>query len=184
MKLPPFLLDHWISKYDFADPPIAFNLASSTGPRWSLESLSRLGGASLDLASTVMGYAPAEGSRPLREAVADFHGADPDWVVVTTGASEALLILFCLLERDHGNLVVPDPGYPAYGAMAQASRLAVRTYALSADANFAQSADTVKQGASRAFNTADGYVHESPWIAIGLAAVVGAVAGILVARRS
>jgi ElaB/YqjD/DUF883 family membrane-anchored ribosome-binding protein len=48
----------------------------------------------------------------------------------------------------------------------------------------AQGADTVKQGASRAFTSADGYVRESPWIAIGLAAVVGAVAGILVARRS
>jgi len=48
----------------------------------------------------------------------------------------------------------------------------------------AEGADTVKQGASRAFDTADVYVRESPWIAIGLAAVVGAVAGILVARRS
>jgi ElaB/YqjD/DUF883 family membrane-anchored ribosome-binding protein len=48
----------------------------------------------------------------------------------------------------------------------------------------AEGADTVKQGASRAFTSADGYVRESPWIAIGLAAVVGAVAGILVARRS
>jgi ElaB/YqjD/DUF883 family membrane-anchored ribosome-binding protein len=48
----------------------------------------------------------------------------------------------------------------------------------------AEGAGTVKQGASRAFTSADGYVHESPWIAIGLAAVVGAVAGILVARRS
>jgi len=33
MELPPFLLDHWLSAYDFAEPPIAFNLASSTGPR-------------------------------------------------------------------------------------------------------------------------------------------------------
>jgi aspartate/methionine/tyrosine aminotransferase len=143
MNLPPFLLDHWISKYDFADPPITFNLASSTGPRWSLEGLSRLGGARLDLASIVMGYAPADGSGPLREAVAGFHGADPDCVVMTTGASEALLILFCLLQRERGNLVIPDPGYPAYGAMAQASRLSARTYGLSAEADFAQTAEAV-----------------------------------------
>ena len=31
---------------------------------------------------------------------------------------------------------------------------------------------------------ADGYVRESPWAAVGLAALVGAVVGILVARRS
>lgn len=48
----------------------------------------------------------------------------------------------------------------------------------------AQGADTVKRGAQRAFSGADDYVRESPWVAIGLAAVVGAVAGILVARRS
>lgn len=48
----------------------------------------------------------------------------------------------------------------------------------------AESADTVKRGAQRAFGGADDYVRESPWVAIGLAAVVGAVAGILVARRS
>jgi len=45
-------------------------------------------------------------------------------------------------------------------------------------------ADTVKRSAQRALSSADDYVRESPWAAIGLAAVVGAVAGILVARRS
>jgi ElaB/YqjD/DUF883 family membrane-anchored ribosome-binding protein len=48
----------------------------------------------------------------------------------------------------------------------------------------AEGADTVKRSAQRAFSGADDYVRESPWVAIGLAAVVGAVAGILVARRS
>ncbi len=47
-----------------------------------------------------------------------------------------------------------------------------------------QGADTLKRGAQKAFDGADDYVRESPWVAIGLAAVVGAVAGILVARRS
>ena len=31
---------------------------------------------------------------------------------------------------------------------------------------------------------ADDYVRESPWVAVGFAAAVGAVVGILVARRS
>jgi ElaB protein len=48
----------------------------------------------------------------------------------------------------------------------------------------AEGADTVKRRAQRAFSGADDYVRESPWVAIGLAAAVGAVAGILVARRS
>jgi len=95
MDLPSFKLDHWLSKYDFATPPITHNLASSTGPRWTVGELRALGdGVSVE--DTILSYAPPEGGRALREAVADFHGADPDWVVTTTGASEALSILFCL----------------------------------------------------------------------------------------
>jgi aspartate/methionine/tyrosine aminotransferase len=143
MHLPPFLLDHWIAKYDFADPPIAYNLASSTGPRWTVDQLTQLGAAPLELADTVMSYAPAEGSRKLREAVADFHGVDPDWVVITTGSSEALSVFLCLSERPGGNLVMPDPAYPAYAAMAQVWRLATRGYPLSAASDFVQTAETV-----------------------------------------
>jgi ElaB/YqjD/DUF883 family membrane-anchored ribosome-binding protein len=50
--------------------------------------------------------------------------------------------------------------------------------------SLAGSADTLKRQAQRALSGADDYVRESPWAAVGLAAVVGAVAGILVARRS
>jgi aspartate/methionine/tyrosine aminotransferase len=147
MDLPPFLLDHWLAKYDFADPPIAYNLASSTGPRWTLDALLALGpdGDDLrpDLGTLTLSYAPPEGSHALRAAIADFHGVDPDWVVVTTGASEALSVLFCLAERAGGHVLIPDPAYPAYAAMAQAWRLGVRTYALDRADGFAQRADPI-----------------------------------------
>jgi len=48
----------------------------------------------------------------------------------------------------------------------------------------AQGSDTVRRQAQRAAATADDYVRESPWQAVGIAALVGAVVGILVARRS
>jgi aspartate/methionine/tyrosine aminotransferase len=143
MDLPPFLLDHWLAKHDFADPPIAYNLASSTGPRWTLDALLALGGTSPDLGALTLSYAPPEGSRALREAVADFHGVDPDWVVITTGASEALSVLLCLAERAGGHVLIPDPAYPAYAAMAQAWRLGVREYALDSADGFAQRADPI-----------------------------------------
>ncbi len=54
----------------------------------------------------------------------------------------------------------------------------------SAKESLAGRADTVKRHAQKVASTADGYVRESPWAAVGLAAVVGAVVGILVARRS
>lgn len=54
----------------------------------------------------------------------------------------------------------------------------------SAKEALADGADTLRRQAQRAVSEADDYVHESPWAAVGLAALVGAVVGILVARRS
>ncbi|MGA2343383.1 MAG: DUF883 family protein [Steroidobacteraceae bacterium] len=46
------------------------------------------------------------------------------------------------------------------------------------------SAETLRRQAQRAVSGADDYVRESPWIAVGAAALIGALVGILVARRS
>ena len=53
----------------------------------------------------------------------------------------------------------------------------------SAKDSLADGAATLRNKAQRAVSGADDYVHESPWAAVGLAALVGAVVGILVARR-
>jgi aspartate/methionine/tyrosine aminotransferase len=147
MDLPPFLLDHWLSKYDFAQPPIALNLASSTGPRWSVGDLLALGGAGVDLAATVLSYAPPDGGHALHEAIADFHGVAPDMVVATTGSSEALSIVLCLQARAGGNVVIPDPAYPAYAALAKAWGLGVRPYTLVPGKGFVQQAEAVLNAA-------------------------------------
>ena len=137
MQLPPFTLDHWLSRHDFAVPPIAFNLASSTGPRWSVGDLAQCSEVPLALDNVVLSYAPPQGSAQVRAAVAAFHAVDPEWVVMTTGASEALSILFCLASRSAANIVVPDPGYPAYAALAQTAGMGVRSYGLMDGTGFA-----------------------------------------------
>jgi len=48
----------------------------------------------------------------------------------------------------------------------------------------AEGADTARSRAQQAMSGADDYVRESPWVAVGVAAAVGAVVGILMARRS
>jgi ElaB/YqjD/DUF883 family membrane-anchored ribosome-binding protein len=45
-------------------------------------------------------------------------------------------------------------------------------------------ADTLRRQAQNAATTADDFVHDSPWQAVGVAALVGAVVGILATRRS
>ncbi len=143
VDLPPFALDHWLSAHDFATPPIAYNLASSTGPRWSVADLCALGDAPLAIDDTILSYAPPEGGAPLRAAIAAFHDTDPDTVIATAGASEALSILFCLGARPGANIILPDPGYPAYAAVAQAWGLSTRAYRLDREAGFAQRADAI-----------------------------------------
>lgn len=50
--------------------------------------------------------------------------------------------------------------------------------------SLAESADTLRQHAQRVAGSADDYVRDSPWQAVGVAALIGAVVGILVTRRS
>ncbi len=50
--------------------------------------------------------------------------------------------------------------------------------------SLADSAVSLRRRAQQAASTADDYVRDSPWQAVGMAALVGAVVGILATRRS
>jgi ElaB/YqjD/DUF883 family membrane-anchored ribosome-binding protein len=54
----------------------------------------------------------------------------------------------------------------------------------SAKETLGEGTEALRRQAQRAVSGADDYVRDSPWAAVGLAALVGAVVGILVARRS
>jgi aspartate/methionine/tyrosine aminotransferase len=143
MDLPPFLLDQWLAAHQFVSPPIAYDLAASTGPRWAVRELLSLGEDRPALEGLSIGYAPSEGSRALREAIGAFYGIDSEWVTVTTGGSEALSILMCLSSRPGGNVVLPHPGFSAFVAMAGAWGLGVKRYVLDRDQQFRQSVDDI-----------------------------------------
>jgi len=123
-----------MSAYDSATPPIRYNLASSTGPVWTFGELLRLGGPELqsEMERMRVTYVPAEGSLALREQIGRLHDVDPDSVVVTMGASEALMLLMCWAGGGGGSVLLPAPGYPATEAMARAFDLTIRRYELHA----------------------------------------------------
>lgn len=50
--------------------------------------------------------------------------------------------------------------------------------------SLADGAEVIRQHAQDVASTADDYVRDRPWQAVGIAALVGAVVGILAARRS
>ena len=111
MQLKPFLLDMWLAAYEH---DIEFNLASSEGPRWTLNKI-------LSLASEeerqrflnhTLAYSRPEGADGLRAAIADMHDVDVETVQVVTGASEALVILMWMAAEAGANVVLPQPGYP------------------------------------------------------------------------
>ena len=151
MHLPPFLLDQWLAAHEFASPPIRYNLASSTGPPWTFGELLALGDGDLkkELSELGVSYVPPEGTEALRRAIAELHDVAPDWVVVTTGASEALSALFCLAAEPGASIVVPNPGFPGFAAMAGAWGLKVTTYELERKTGFAQTADLVLAAVNR-----------------------------------
>ena len=147
VELPPFLLDRWIEQKHAPDSAIEYDLASSTGPVWTLRELLALsGGNELDaLLDTPISYTSATGTPALRAAIAALEGVEPDAVQVVTGASEALLILFFLAAEPGANVVLPNPGFPANTALAESLGIAVRYYNLRAANRFRIDPDEIRR---------------------------------------
>lgn len=148
MELKPFLLDIWLDRYEH---DIEFNLASSEGPRWTLNEI-------LSLASEEerqrflnhkLTYSRPAGAEGLRATIAEMQGVDVDTVQVVTGASEALLILFWLAAEAGANVVLPQPGYPPFSALPQSLGIEIRYYAVRKENGFRIDLDEIKQLADR-----------------------------------
>ena len=61
-----------------------------------------------------LGYTPTLGIPELRQKIAEYHNANPDNVVVTTGSSGAFVALFLAVLNPGDTIVMTRPGYPAY----------------------------------------------------------------------
>jgi aspartate/methionine/tyrosine aminotransferase len=137
MKLRPFLLDQWLEQANEPSSPVEFDLAASTGPRWRLRELLALEpGAHERLLDEDVLYTPPAGLAELRGSIAAAHGVDPEHVQVTTGASEALLILFYLAASPGANVVMPAPCFPAKSALAESLGIETRFYRLRRENQF------------------------------------------------
>jgi len=147
MKLKPFLLDQWLNEHEFADPPVEFNLASSTGPIWTLRELTQSLGEDFGerLLETHLVYGEAAGGHALRQAIGRMAGVSPDSVVVTTGASEALWILFLLASEGGANVLAPLPCFPTMNEAPRALGLELRHYRLRREDGFRIDLDEIEK---------------------------------------
>jgi aspartate/methionine/tyrosine aminotransferase len=147
MQLPPFLLDQWLEQKFHADPPIEYDLASSTGPVWTLRELLALdGGETGDrLADIALSYTSPAGTPELREAIGRMHGVGPEHVQVVTGGAEGLLLLFYLAAEPGANVVLPEPAFPTNVSLAESLGIDVRRYRLRAENGFRIDPDEVRR---------------------------------------
>ncbi|MBV8460715.1 MAG: pyridoxal phosphate-dependent aminotransferase, partial [Candidatus Eremiobacteraeota bacterium] len=112
MKLARFMLEEWLEGH--RDPSIRFYLGGSTGPVWTVRELLELDGAgSLEqLMDADVVYAPSIGSESLRQAIAQMQSVPDEYVLVFTGAAEALAHIVAAVAEPGANVVVPFPCFP------------------------------------------------------------------------
>ncbi len=146
MKLEPFLLDQWLEQKSARESPIEFDLASSTGPPWTVRELSQLlpPDEQQRLLDTLLVYSPATGGDELREAIAEMQGVAAEHVQVVTGAAEALLILFFLAAEPGANIILPFPCFPPMAALPQSFGIETRFYHLRREQHFRIDVDEIK----------------------------------------
>ncbi|MFZ0941362.1 MAG: aminotransferase class I/II-fold pyridoxal phosphate-dependent enzyme [Candidatus Sulfotelmatobacter sp.] len=135
MQLRPFLLDMWLDRYEH---DIEFNLASSEGPRWTLNEILNLANEEerQRFMNHKLAYSRPAGADGLRAAIADMQDVSIDAIQVVTGASEALLVLFWLASEAGANVVLPQPGYPPFSALPESLGIEIRHYGVRKENNF------------------------------------------------
>lgn len=82
-------------------------------------------------------YSDNLGLPETRRAVANHYGVDPEQTMITCGVQEALAVaIFGLVERGD-EVLVPDPGFPAYPNLVRAAGAKPVPYSLDPDRGFA-----------------------------------------------
>ncbi len=82
------------------------------------------------------GYGPTPGLPELRAAIAAFHCATPEEVLVTAGSEEALYALIHAWLEPGDALLMSDPGFVAYRSLAELAGAEALTYPLDAANRF------------------------------------------------
>ena len=130
-QLPPFRLERWFAEFEFV--PGMRNLAASGPFAMTTRELLELENAEttaryLDLE---LDYIENPGSKSLRQAVADqYTTLDAGDIRITSGASEALLLLIWTMVTPGMNIVIEEPCYGNVPGIAQSLGIEVRRLSL------------------------------------------------------
>lgn len=127
MQLKPFLLDAWLDQYEHN---VEFDLAASTGPRWTVNDILALGDDATRhrFLNHDLVYSRVAGADSLREAIAEMQRVTIETIQVVTGAAEALLAVMWLAAEPGANVVLPLPGFAPFSALPESLGLETRFY--------------------------------------------------------
>lgn len=131
-QLPPFSLERWFTEFEFV--PGMRNLAASgpfavkTGELLEMEGVE----TTAQYLNLGLDYIENPGSESLRQGVAGLYSTlNASDVRITSGASEALLLLTWTLAEQGMNIVIEEPCYGNVPGIAQSLGIEVRRLALS-----------------------------------------------------
>jgi len=97
-----------------------------------------------------LGYTPNEGLQELRGLVAEKcrYSVSPDQVCITVGAEEAIFALLMVLVNTGDEVLVPDPGYPAYSLIIKMAGGVPKTYPLYPENRFGLKCEDIERNIS------------------------------------
>lgn len=104
-------------------------------PEWAIKELK-------ETDFQVVEYSPSEGELSLREAFVEYYKkydikVTPEEMIITYGASEALMIVLLSCLNPWDEVIVPEPFYANYSSFAGAADITVKPISASIDDNFA-----------------------------------------------
>ncbi|MCC6704761.1 MAG: aminotransferase class I/II-fold pyridoxal phosphate-dependent enzyme [Thermomicrobiales bacterium] len=124
MKIETFALERWMTRWEL---DVAYDIAESGIYPMSTRELIDLApaGERAELLDTLLdyrlGYSEARGSAGLRAEIAStYAGANPDQVLITTGAIEANYLLFNTLLEAGDHVVAVNPAYQQLNSVPKA----------------------------------------------------------------
>jgi len=90
----------------------------------------------------ILGYTTSNGSEQYREKLANYYSGhniaiEKENILVTTGASEALLFTIACITDPHDEIIIPEPFYANYNSFAIAEGVNVVPITSTIDENFA-----------------------------------------------
>ena len=144
MQFKPFLLDDWLDQYEHL---IEFDLAASTGPRWTVNDILALADDETRrrFLNHDLVYGRVAGTDSLREAIAEMQRVPVEVVQIVTGAAEGLLAVMWVAAEPGANVILPLPGFATFSALPESLGLETRFYRLRRENGFRIDPDEIKR---------------------------------------